>query len=172
MTAHTFLLILLAVLRLAACSFPEEPGPLISTPAEEYSVVALHGVNGSVMWTRSLKEPLSSVQCSAPNTCLLITSTLLSSVNASTGKKLWEVPAGDEVVSQAVAVPDLQGDSVPDLLIATVDQESVISLVLHSGLTGSLIGQPVNFNFTTQGKLIGPLLHETVWGAYYILLGI
>ncbi|KAK3513208.1 hypothetical protein QTP70_009743 [Hemibagrus guttatus] len=34
MTTHTFLLILLAVLRLAACSFPEEPGPLISTPAE------------------------------------------------------------------------------------------------------------------------------------------
>ncbi|KAK2864908.1 hypothetical protein Q7C36_004062 [Tachysurus vachellii] len=146
----------------------------ISYPAniKEYSVVALHGVNGSVMWTRSLKEPLFSVQCSAPNTCLLITSTLLSSVNASTGKKLWEVPAGDEVVSQAVAVPDLQGDSVPDLLIATVDQESVISLVLHSGLTGSLIGQPVNFNFTTQGKLIGPLLHETVLGAYYILIGI
>ncbi|XP_027032080.2 protein FAM234B [Tachysurus fulvidraco] len=143
-----------------------------SANIKEYSVVALHGVNGSVMWTRSLKEPLSSVQCSAPNTCLLITSTLLSSVNASTGKKLWEVPAGDEVVSQAVAVPDVQGDSVPDLLIATVDQESVISLVLHSGLTGSLIGQPVNFNFTTQGKLIGPLLHETVLGAYYILLGI
>ncbi|TSQ01601.1 Semaphorin-6B [Bagarius yarrelli] len=34
MTTHTVLLILLAVLRLAACSFPEEPGPLISTPAE------------------------------------------------------------------------------------------------------------------------------------------
>ncbi|KAG7326056.1 hypothetical protein KOW79_010981 [Hemibagrus wyckioides] len=145
----------------------------ISYPAniKEYSVVALHGVNGSVMWNRSLKEPLFSVQCSSPNTCLIITSTHLISVNASTGKKLWEVSSG-EVVSQAVALPDLQGDSVPDLLIASVDQESVISLVLHSGLTGSLIGQPVNFNFTTPGKLIGPVLHETAVGAYYILLGI
>ncbi|MCJ8749380.1 hypothetical protein PDJAM_G00175510 [Pangasius djambal] len=138
--------------------------------SKEYSVVALHGVNGSVIWNRSLKEPLSSVQCSAPNTCLLITLTHLSSVNASTGKKLWEVPAG-EVASQAVAVPDLQGDSVPDLLIATLsaEQESALSLVLHSGLTGSLIGQPVNFNLTAQGKQIGPMLHETAVGAYYIL---
>ncbi|XP_060760153.1 protein FAM234B isoform X2 [Neoarius graeffei] len=141
--------------------------------SKEYSVVALHGVNGSVIWSRSLKEPLSSVQCSSPYTCLLITSTHLSSVNASTGKKLWEVPAG-EVESQAVAVPDLQGDSVPDLLIATLpeDQESDLSLVLHSGMTGSLIGQPVNFNLTAQGKLIGPLLHETAVGAYYILFGL
>lgn len=37
------------------------------------------------------------------------------------GKKLWQVSSG-EVVSQAVALPDLQGDSVPDLLIASVDQ--------------------------------------------------
>ncbi|KAF7686538.1 protein FAM234B [Silurus meridionalis] len=141
--------------------------------SKEYSVVVLNGLNGSVMWSRSLKEPLSSVQCSAPNTCLLITSTHLSSVNASTGKKLWEVPAG-QVESQAVAVPDLQGDSVPDLLIATLpaDQESDLSLVLHSGMTGSLIGQPVNFNLTAQGKLIGPLLHETAVGAYYILFGL
>ncbi|KAF4080909.1 hypothetical protein AMELA_G00176480 [Ameiurus melas] len=141
--------------------------------SKEYSVVALHGVNGSVIWTRSLKEPLSSVQCSAPNTCLLITSTHLSSVNASTGKKLWEVPAR-EGESQAVAVPDLQGDSLPDLLIATLpaDEELDPSLVLHSGLTGSLIGQPVNFNLTPQGKLIGPLLHETAVGAYYILFGL
>ncbi|KAB5517581.1 hypothetical protein PHYPO_G00168790 [Pangasianodon hypophthalmus] len=141
--------------------------------SKEYSVVALHGVNGSVIWNRSLKEPLSSVQCSAPNTCLLITLTHLSSVNASTGKKLWEVPAG-EVVSQAVAVPDLQGDSVPDLLIATLspDQESALSLALHSGLTGSLIGQLVNLNLTSQGKLIGPMLHETAVGAYYILFGL
>lgn len=43
MTTHTsFLLILLAVLRLAACSFPEEPGPLISTPAEGKPLLRLH----------------------------------------------------------------------------------------------------------------------------------
>lgn len=51
-------------------------------------------------------------------------------------------------------------------------QGSDLSLVLHSGMTGSLIGQPVNFNLTAQGKLIGPLLHETAVGAYYILFGL
>lgn len=76
-----------------------------------------------------------------------------------------------------MAVPDVQGDSVPDLLIATLPadqsdlQEAVVSVVLHSGLTGSLIGQPVNFNLTAQGKLIGPMLHETEMGAFYILFG-
>lgn len=40
------------------------------------------------------------------------------------GKRLWEVPAG-EVESPAVAVPDLQGDSVPDLLIATLPADQV-----------------------------------------------
>ncbi|XP_062846990.1 protein FAM234B isoform X2 [Trichomycterus rosablanca] len=141
--------------------------------SKEYSVVALNGMNGSVIWRRLLKEPLSHVQCSALSTCLLVTSTHLYSVNASTGKKLWEVPAG-EVESHAVAVPDLQGDSVPDLLIATLpaDQESDLSLVLHSGSTGSPIGQPVNFNLTAQGKLIGPSLHETAAGAHYILFGL
>uniref|UniRef100_A0A4W4FAK6 Family with sequence similarity 234 member B n=1 Tax=Electrophorus electricus TaxID=8005 RepID=A0A4W4FAK6_ELEEL len=89
------------------------------------------------------------------------------------GKKMWEVPAG-EVESQAVTVPDLQGDGVPELLVATLpaDQESDLSLVLHSGKTGSLIGQSVNFNLTAQGKLIGPLLHETAAGAFYILFGL
>ena len=49
---------------------------------------------------------------------------------------------------------------------------SDLSLVLLSGLTGAPIGHPVTFNLTEQGKLIGPLLHETQMGAYYILFGL
>lgn len=41
-----------------------------------------------------------------------------------------------------------------------------------SGLTGAQLGLPVPFNLTGQGKLIGPLLHETQKGAYYILFGL
>lgn len=41
-----------------------------------------------------------------------------------------------------------------------------------SGLTGTKLGRPLSFNVTAQGKLIGPLLHETQHGAYYILFGL
>lgn len=47
-----------------------------------------------------------------------------------------------------------------------------LSLNLISGLTGVKLGPPVPFNLTGQGKLIGPLLHETQQGAYYILFGL
>lgn len=47
-----------------------------------------------------------------------------------------------------------------------------LSLNLISGLTGAKLGHPVPFNLTGQGKLIGPLLHETQQGAYYILFGL
>ncbi|XP_031690168.1 protein FAM234B [Oncorhynchus kisutch] len=108
--------------------------------------------------------------------CLLIESAHLTAVNGTTGKKLWSVAPG-EIQSQAVSLPDLQGDSVPDLLIATLpaDQVSDLSLLLLSGLTGALLGHPVTFNLTTfnvSGKLIGPLFHETQLGAYYILFGL
>ncbi|XDV11007.1 hypothetical protein PO909_000078, partial [Leuciscus waleckii] len=65
-------------------------------------------------------------------------------------------------------------DAFPDLLIATLptDQVSDLALVLISGRAGALIGRPVNFNLTAQGKLIGPLLHETRAGAYYVLFGL
>ncbi|KAL7829932.1 hypothetical protein AOLI_G00308170 [Acnodon oligacanthus] len=156
--------------------------------SKEYSVVALRGVSGEMIWSRSVKEPVFSIQCglqtaaaedfvaqreNPPPVCLLITPSCLTAINASSGKKLWKVQAG-EVESRAVAVPNLQGDAFPDLLIATLpaDQNSDLSLVLHSGLDGSLIGQPVNFTLTAQGKLIGPLLHETAAGAYYILFGL
>ncbi|KAL0199266.1 hypothetical protein M9458_007806, partial [Cirrhinus mrigala] len=85
----------------------------------------------------------------------------------------WTASVGD-VESHAVLLPDLQGDAFPDLLIAALptDQVSDLALVLISGRSGAPIGRPVNFNLTAQGKLIGPLLHETQTGAYYVLFGL
>ncbi|KAG7262384.1 hypothetical protein CRUP_018308 [Coryphaenoides rupestris] len=105
--------------------------------------------------------------------CLLITKNVLTAINGTTGRKLWSVPL-ESIESQAVLLPDLQGDTVPDLLVATLpaDQVSDLSLTLLSGLTGAKLGRPVTFNLTAQGKLIGPLLHETQRGAYYILFGL
>lgn len=43
---------------------------------------------------------------------------------SSPGKTLWSTPLKD-IESQAVLLPDLEGDSVPDLLVATLPADKV-----------------------------------------------
>ncbi|XP_035036247.1 protein FAM234B [Hippoglossus stenolepis] len=144
-----------------------------------YSAVALSAVSGQVLWSKVMAESVMYIQCglqysSKPATvCLLISKSILMAVNGTTGKNLSSVQLKN-IESQAVLLPDLQGDSVPDLLIATLpaDETLDLSLTLISGLTGAQLGRPVPFNLTGQGKLIGPLLHETQKGAFYILFGL
>ncbi|XP_077061685.1 protein FAM234B isoform X2 [Siphateles boraxobius] len=168
----------------------------INAQSKEFSVWAVSGVSGQLLWTRPLREPLFSVQCGLqtgsadlqtgsadpqtgsadPQTgsaCVLISSGHIIAVNASTGRTWWTASVSD-VESHAVLLPDLDGDAFPDLLIATLpaDQVSDLALVLLSGRAGALIGRPVNFNLTAQGKLIGPLLRETQARAYYVLFGL
>lgn len=174
--------VLIAVTSIANDSQP------INSQNKEFSVSAVSGAGGQLLWSRTLREPLISVQCGLQtgsadplqrtseqthSACILISSGHIITVNASTGRTWWTAAVGD-VESRAVLLPDLQGDAYPDLLIATLpaDQASDLSLVLISGQSGAVIGQPVNFNLTAQGKLIGPLLHETSKGAYYILFGL
>ncbi|KAJ8387541.1 hypothetical protein AAFF_G00152370 [Aldrovandia affinis] len=173
----------------------------------EYSVVAISAVSGAELWKTGLKESVKSIQCglqpqarpaaaglrtflqgslglagepaakSGGPVCLFIGSSHLTAVNGATGKELWSASPG-KIVSQAVSLPDLNGDSVPDFLIATlpVDQVSFssfgLSLLLLSGVSGTQIGHSVTFNLTARGKLIGPELHVTGLGAYYILFGL
>ncbi|XP_058509376.1 protein FAM234B [Solea solea] len=144
-----------------------------------YSAVALSAVSGQVLWRKVMGESVMSIQCGLQHSsqpspvCLLISKSTLMAVNGTTGKNLSSVQLKN-IESQAVLLPDLQGDSVPDLLIATLpaDETLDLSLTLISGLTGAQLGRPVPFNLTGQGKLIGPLLHETQKGAFYILLGL
>ncbi|XP_074511600.1 protein FAM234B [Sebastes fasciatus] len=146
-----------------------------------YSAVALSAVNGQVLWSKVMREPVMYIQCGLQYSTqpspvvLLISKSIITAVNGTSGKNLW--PAGhgiQNIESQAVLLPDLQGDSVPDLLIATLPADPAVDLFLTliSGQTGASIGSPVPFNITGQGKLIGPLLHETQQGAYYILFGL
>ncbi|KAL4658027.1 protein FAM234B isoform X2, partial [Arapaima gigas] len=169
--------------------------------SKEYSVAALSAISGKVLWKTALREAAVSIQCglhhqghptipvrrtfpqrhSAPvpmgrssgPVCLLIGSAHITAVDGATGKTLWTVAPG-EIVSKAVSVPDLNRDSIPDLLIATLpaDQVSDLTLLLLSGVSGAPIGHPVTFNLTAQGKLIGPELHVTRQGAQYILFGL
>ncbi|XP_048102031.1 protein FAM234B isoform X1 [Alosa alosa] len=178
----------------------ESQVPSSQAISKEYSVVALSATSGSVLWRRPLREPVISVQCglqtgaassaaahpaegahwgqqslslqSGP-VCLLVGSSHLTAVNGTSGTKLWSATPG-AIESPVVLLPDVDGDSVPDLLIVTLPEnnEADLCLVLLSALNGTHIGRPVNFNLTGQGKLIGPLLHETRMGAYYVLFGL
>ncbi|MBN3315930.1 F234B protein, partial [Atractosteus spatula] len=149
-----------------------------------FSVLAVSGLDGGSLWSTAFPEALVSVQCglgwAAPggqvrrSMCLLMGSTHLTAVSSNTGSMLWSVSPG-KIVSPAVSLADLTGDSVPDLLIATLpaDQVSDLSLLLLSGASGTPIGHPVTFNLTTaEGQLIGPELHVTRLGAQYILFGL
>nr|XP_040046189.1 protein FAM234B [Gasterosteus aculeatus aculeatus] len=144
-----------------------------------YSAVALSGVSGQVLWRKVMRESVMYIQCGLQYSgqpspvVLLIGKSVLMAVNGTTGKTLWLVQLKN-IESQAVLLPDLQGDLVPDLLVATLpaDETLDLSLTLLSGRTGAKLGHPVPFNLTGQGKLIGPLLHETQQGAYYILFGL
>ncbi|XP_047212281.1 protein FAM234B-like [Girardinichthys multiradiatus] len=144
-----------------------------------YSVVTVSAVSGRVLWRKVMNESVVYIQCGLQRSthpspvCLIIGKSIMMAVNSTTGKKLWLVVLKD-IESQAVLLPDIQDDSVPDLLVATLptDETFDLSLTLISGLTGRTVGHPVSFNLTGQGKLIGPLLHETQLGAYYILFGL
>ncbi|XP_008282749.1 protein FAM234B [Stegastes partitus] len=144
-----------------------------------FSAVAVSAAGGQVLWRKFMQESVMYIQCglqfsSQPSAvCLLISKSILMAVNGTTGKELWSVTLKN-IESQAVLLPDLQGDSVPDLLVATLpaDEALDLSLRLISGRTGAKLGDPVPFNLTGQGRLIGPLLHETQQGAYYILFGL
>ncbi|XP_047428434.1 protein FAM234B [Mugil cephalus] len=154
-------------------------GTRIMQGSKIYSAVAVSALSGQVLWRKIMREMVMSIQCGLQHSeppspvCLLIGKSVLMAVNGTTGKKLWSVVLRN-IESQAVLLPDLQGDSIPDLLVATlpVNKDLDLSLTLISGETGAILGRPVNFNLTGQGKLIGPLLHETQQGSYYILFGL
>ncbi|KAM3598867.1 uncharacterized protein V6R79_023691 [Siganus canaliculatus] len=146
---------------------------------KNYSAVAISAVRGQVLWKKVMQESVMYIQCGLQYSnqpfpvVLLVSKSIVMAVNGTTGKKLWLLQLKN-IESQAVLLPDLQGDLVPDLLIATLPANTALDLsfTLISGLTGRRIGHPVPFNLTGQGQLIGPLLHETPQGAYYILFGV
>ncbi|XP_016376370.1 protein FAM234B-like [Sinocyclocheilus rhinocerous] len=111
-------------------NFSNDSQPM-NAQSKEFSVLALGGGGGQLLWRKLLREPLISVQCglqtgsSDPlhsSACVLISSGHMIAINASTGWTLWTTDVGD-VESHAVLLPDLQGDAFPDLLIATLPED-------------------------------------------------
>ncbi|KAM6437135.1 protein FAM234B isoform 3-T3 [Liasis olivaceus] len=154
----------------------------VSTPW--VTIMALSGMNGSILWSSHVKEEVLSVQCknldsvfSAEPVCLVTgTSTFLSLLSASSGKPVWtfdssQFPNGI-LAAPAVIIPDVDGDRVSDLVVLTIGKtQPELSFILVSGKTGNPVGGPVKYSISRSGKLIGPQTYITSHGAVYILFG-
>uniref|UniRef100_UPI00398EC606 protein FAM234B isoform X2 n=2 Tax=Pristiophorus japonicus TaxID=55135 RepID=UPI00398EC606 len=152
------------------------------------SVAVLSGVDGSVLWTSPASEQLKFIQCGVDDVgegrgsvCLLVgVNHMLKAVNSSSGSSLWEMKsvyrAHRTPVGPAVVLPDIDGDGFADLLLgsrpaAQNNRLRDVSFVFVSGANGVLIGQPVSFNVTGDGKLIGPKAYVSGGRAFYVLFG-
>ncbi|XP_030063467.1 protein FAM234B [Microcaecilia unicolor] len=153
-------------------------------PKRPVSVVAISGRDGRILWATYFHEEVRSIQCGVlvpvtpENSICLLTgaSKLLCAVNASSGKSIWtmssaHIPNGT-MVAPAVALPDLDGDGIGDLVVLTgAERQPDLSFLLVSGRSGKPLGGPVKYSIVREGRLIGPQVHLTSQGAIYILFG-
>ncbi|XP_051899262.1 protein FAM234B isoform X2 [Pristis pectinata] len=152
------------------------------------SVAVLSGVDGSVLWTTPASERLKFIDCGLGYTgggkgtvCILVgVSRMLKAVNSSSGSSFWETknvyPSHRIPAALPVQLPDIDGDGFGDMLLGSrpatlANRIRDVSFVFVSGATGALIGQPVTYNVTGEGKLIGPKACVSGEGALYILFG-
>ncbi|XP_067415762.1 protein FAM234B [Emydura macquarii macquarii] len=148
------------------------------------TMMALSGVNGSTLWSNHIPEETRSMQCKgltlaapAEPVCLVTgMSKFLSLLHASSGKTIWtlnpaHLPSGT-LAAPAVMLPDLDGDSVGDLVVLAIGEtQPDLCFILISGKSGNPLGGPVKYRINGEGKLIGPQAHVTSQGAIYILFG-
>uniref|UniRef100_A0A672IVS8 Family with sequence similarity 234 member B n=1 Tax=Salarias fasciatus TaxID=181472 RepID=A0A672IVS8_SALFA len=117
--------------------------------------VAVSAVSGQELWRKVMSESVMSVQC---------------------GLQYTICSSSEEVFIKSRATIKVSVHFVQIHYITILpysDFQSLdLSLTLISGLTGAILGHPVPFNLSGQGKLIGPMLHETHQGAYYIVFGL
>lgn len=152
------------------------------------SVAVLSGADGSVLWTTVASERLKFIHCGIGRTeegkgtvCLLVGVThMLKAVNSISGSCFWEMknvsPSHRTPAAPPVQLPDVDGDGFADILLASrsatlTNRIHDVSFVFVSGATGALIGQPVTYNVTGEGKLIGPKAYVSGEGALYVLFG-
>ncbi|NXU62126.1 F234B protein, partial [Horornis vulcanius] len=148
------------------------------------TVMALSGMNGSILWSIQLPEETQSVQCNglslgaaAGPVCLVTgTSKFLSLLSASTGKTIWTLNSihlsSGILAAPAATLPDVDGDGIRDIVVlALKETQPDVFFILVSGKTGTALGGPVNYSTNGEGKVIGPQVHITSQGAIYILFG-
>ncbi|XP_069764039.1 protein FAM234B isoform X2 [Narcine bancroftii] len=158
------------------------------SPQASESVVALSGADGSFFWMAQAPERLKFIHCGIGHTaggegtvCLLVgVNHVLQAINSSSGSSFWEVkniyPSRRTPNAPPVQLTDLDGDGFTDVLIGSkpatlTNRIRDVSFVFVSGATGALIGQPVKYNVTGEGKLIGPKAYMLGEGVLYVLFG-
>ncbi|XP_078286553.1 protein FAM234B [Rhinoraja longicauda] len=149
------------------------------------SVAVLSGVDGSVLWTTVASERLKFIHCGIGRTeegkdtvCLLVgVNHMLKAVNSISGSSFWEMknvyPSHRTPAAPPVQLPDMDGDGFADILLGSRSTTLIrdVSFMFVSGATGALIGQPVTYNVSGEGKLIGPKPYVSGEGALYVLFG-
>uniref|UniRef100_A0A670XUL2 Family with sequence similarity 234 member B n=1 Tax=Pseudonaja textilis TaxID=8673 RepID=A0A670XUL2_PSETE len=154
----------------------------VSTPW--VTIIALSGMNGSILWSSHVKEGILGVQCknldsafSAQPVCLVTgTSAFLSLLSAPSGKPVWTFDtshfSNGILAAPAVIIPDVDGDRISDLMVLTLGKtQPELSFILISTKTGNPVGGPVKYSINRSGKLINPQTYITCHGAVYILFG-
>uniref|UniRef100_A0A8C5LBK9 Family with sequence similarity 234, member A n=1 Tax=Jaculus jaculus TaxID=51337 RepID=A0A8C5LBK9_JACJA len=142
-------------------------------------VAAVSGANGSVLWEKPVAQDVALVECAvrqpsdskASSACILVGRLgSFIAVDLFTGETLWSCPStiggNASILSPLLQVPDIDGDSTPDLLILTREGQEVIGAI-YSGSTGHQVGHRSSLDVDGDG---GALLHVTRTGAHYILL--
>lgn len=142
-------------------------------------VAAVSGANGSVLWERPVAQDVTLAKCAMPqpsdseesSVCILVGRLgSFVAVNLFTGETLWNhsnsFGGNASILSPLLQVPDIDGDSTPDLLILTREGQEV-SGAIYSGSTGYQIGHRGSLGVDGDGVA---LLHVTKTGAHYVLL--
>ncbi|XP_037363746.1 protein FAM234A [Talpa occidentalis] len=142
-------------------------------------MAAVSGASGSVLWERPAAQDAALAQCvvaqpkgrTPASACVLVgqPGTLLA-VDALTGETLWRRAGGPggnaSVLSTLLAVPDLDADGAPDLLVLTQEGQEVQGS-LYSGGSGLQLGHCGSLG---PAGASSPLLYKTRAGAHYVLL--
>ncbi|KAM6897915.1 protein FAM234A [Xenentodon cancila] len=137
-------------------------------------VVAVDGTHGKTLWEKPLDSNFHWAQCGLDRDkerawhCLLSHSDNLTAMDKYTGDIIWQQPrpTGLQTTLPVLSVPDLDEDTVGDVVLVASDSTQT-QMVLLSGKTGAQIGSTVVLDFKETSS---HLLHRTKEDSYYILL--
>ncbi|XP_072398670.1 uncharacterized protein [Diabrotica undecimpunctata] len=111
----------------------------------EGGVIALNGLNGSILWRHWFNDTIFSLHCTVDingdqqNDCLVVgMEGTIAIINSKNGSVIWQLNTGRLNVYLASFIPDQNNDSIPDVVAShsTISVEQDGHLVLISGKTG------------------------------------
>ncbi|XP_019395599.1 PREDICTED: protein FAM234A [Crocodylus porosus] len=147
----------------------------LSTPCA--FIVAVSGTDGSTLWERPVTEDVHWMECGieqlggaqSPGCLVLGKLESLTAINSQTGEALWRrtnnFGANYTLMTPLLKIPDVDGDSVRDLMIFTTVREEIKTYIL-SGKNGNQVGFPARLGL---GRKAVYLMYATKTGSDYLL---